>query len=38
MAVIIVEPLADLGVLAAAKALHQLKNNPILERRLFSPA
>ena len=38
MAVIIVEPLADLGVLAAAKGLHQLKNNPILERRLFSPA
>ncbi|BBY65572.1 energy-coupling factor ABC transporter permease [Mycolicibacterium helvum] len=38
MTVIIVEPLADLGVLAAAKGLHQLKNSPILERRLFSPA
>ncbi|SBS77224.1 conserved membrane hypothetical protein [uncultured Mycobacterium sp.] len=38
MAVITVEPLADLGVLAAAKGLHQLKNSPILERRLFSPA
>lgn len=36
--VIIVEPLADLGVLAAAKGLHQLRNNPILERRVFNPA
>ncbi|EHB58739.1 hypothetical protein MycrhDRAFT_1175 [Mycolicibacterium rhodesiae JS60] len=38
MAVIIVEPLADLGVPAAAKALRQMKNNPIVERRLFNPA
>ncbi|WP_445169315.1 energy-coupling factor ABC transporter permease [Mycolicibacterium sp. Dal123E01] len=38
MTVIIVEPLADLGVLAAAKVLHQLKNSPIVERRLFNPA
>lgn len=36
--VIIVEPLADLGVLAAAKGLHAVQNNPLLERRLFSPA
>lgn len=36
--VIIVEPLADLGVLAAAKGLHQLRNSPIVERRLFNPA
>lgn len=38
MLVIVVEPLADLGVLAAAKGLHQLRNSPILERRLFNPA
>ncbi len=38
MAVIIVEPLADLGVLAGAKALHQMKNSPLVERRLFNPA
>lgn len=38
MLVIIVEPLADLGVLAAAKAAHRLQNSPILERRMFNPA
>jgi hypothetical protein len=38
MTIIIVEPLADLGVLAAAKGLHQMRNNPMLERRLFNPA
>jgi ABC-type Co2+ transport system permease subunit len=38
MLVIIVEPLADLGVLAAAKGLHRVQNSPILERRLFNPA
>jgi ABC-type Co2+ transport system permease subunit len=38
MLVILVEPLADLGVLAAAKGLHQPRNSPILERRLFNPA
>jgi len=38
MTVIIVEPLADLGVLAAAKGLHQLRNSPVVERRLFNPA
>ena len=38
MLVIIIEPLADLGVLAAAKGLHGLKDNPMLERRLLSPA
>ncbi|MBJ7532883.1 energy-coupling factor ABC transporter permease [Rhodomicrobium vannielii ATCC 17100] len=35
MLVILVEPLVDLGVLAVAKALHQLKGNALLERRLF---
>lgn len=38
MVVIIVEPLADLGVLAAAKGAHRLQNSPILERRMFNPA
>ncbi|ADP71081.1 hypothetical protein Rvan_1839 [Rhodomicrobium vannielii ATCC 17100] len=35
MLVILVEPLVDLGVLAVAKALHHLKGNALLERRLF---
>lgn len=38
MAVIIVEPLADLAVLAAAKSLHQFKDSSLLERRLLNPA
>lgn len=38
LAVIVIEPLADLTVLAAAKSLDQLKNSPLLNRRLFSPA
>jgi Cobalt uptake substrate-specific transmembrane region len=38
LAVIIVEPLADLGVLATAKGLHQLKNNSLLKQHLYSPA
>ena len=44
MLVIIVEPLVDLGVLAAAKtlhslkSLHRLKGNALFERRLFEPA
>ena len=38
MTVIIIEPLADLGVLAAAKGLRQLRDSPIVERRLFNPA
>ena len=33
--VILVEPLVDLGLLAAAKALHQLHHWPLLERRLL---
>lgn len=36
--VILVEPLVDLAVLAAAKALHGLRGNPMLERRLYDPA
>ncbi|MGP4056722.1 energy-coupling factor ABC transporter permease [Mycobacterium sp. 4D054] len=36
--VIIVEPLADLGVLAGAKSLERLKNGAWLEPRLFNPA
>ena len=38
MLVIIVEPLVDLAVLAAAKALKGLRGNPLLERRLFEAA
>ncbi|MCX2930180.1 energy-coupling factor ABC transporter permease [Mycobacterium sp. CVI_P3] len=38
MTVIIVEPLADLGVLAAAKGWHRRKDSPFLERRLLNPA
>lgn len=35
MAVVILEPLVDLAVLAAAKALHQLKGSIALEKRLY---
>ncbi len=38
MLVIIVEPLVDLAVLAAAKALKGLAGHPFLERRLFEAA
>jgi hypothetical protein len=38
MTVIIVEPLADLAVLAGAKGLHHLKDSPMLEGRLLNPA
>jgi ABC-type Co2+ transport system permease subunit len=38
MLVIIVEPLADLAVLAIAKALHALRGSPFLERRLYNTA
>lgn len=38
MLVIIVEPLVDLAVLAAAKALHGLKGSAIFERRLYNAA
>jgi ABC-type Co2+ transport system permease subunit len=36
--VILVEPLIDLGVLAAAKTLHRLKGSDLLERRLYEGA
>ena len=36
--VILVEPLVDLAVLAAAKALHGMKGNAMLERRLYQTA
>lgn len=38
LTVIIVEPLADLGVLAAAKGLRRLKDSALLNARLFAPA
>ncbi|MFS8036637.1 energy-coupling factor ABC transporter permease [Xanthobacter sp. AM11] len=36
--VIVVEPLVDLAVLAAAKALNGLKGTPLFERRLYDAA
>jgi ABC-type Co2+ transport system permease subunit len=38
MTVIIVEPLIDLAVLAAAKTLHRLSATPLVQSRLYSPA
>ncbi len=38
MSVIVLEPLADLAVLAGAKALHRFRNGAWLEPRLFNPA
>lgn len=38
MLVIVVEPLVDIAVLAAAKALHGLKGSALLERRLHNAA
>ncbi len=38
MLVIIVEPLIDLAVLAAAKAIGGLRGTPVVERRLFEAA
>jgi ABC-type Co2+ transport system permease subunit len=37
MLVIIIEPLADLVVLGAAKALHRLRGSMVVENRLFDP-
>ena len=36
--VILLEPLVDLALLAAAKSMHGLKNNPLFERRLYNSA
>jgi hypothetical protein len=38
MLVIIVEPLADLAVLAIAKGIHRLRGSAIVTQRLFYPA
>ena len=38
LSVIILEPLADLAVLAGAKGLHRFRDNALLEPRLFAPA
>jgi len=37
MAVVLVEPLIDLGILALAKVLHRLKGSPVVDQRLYSP-
>lgn len=38
LSVVLVEPLADLTVLAAAKSLHRLDGSPLVTPRLFGPA
>lgn len=38
MSVIVIEPLADLAVLAGAKALHWMRGSVLLDRRLYNPA
>jgi ABC-type Co2+ transport system permease subunit len=38
LAVIVIEPLADLAILAAAKGLRQFNDSSLVERRLFNPA
>ena len=38
MTVVLVEPLIDLGLLAAAKLLHRLKGTMIVDKRLYSAA
>jgi ABC-type Co2+ transport system permease subunit len=38
LTVILVEPLLDLGILAAAKGLHHLKDNKAFHSRLYRPA
>ena len=38
MAVVVLEPLVDLGMLAAAKMMHNLKGSPVVEPRLYSAA
>ncbi|ODN69146.1 energy-coupling factor ABC transporter permease [Methylobrevis pamukkalensis] len=38
MLVVVIEPLADLAVLAAAKTLHGLKGSPVVETRLYQAA
>ncbi len=38
MAVIIIEPIADLGALAIAKAWHGLKGSSLIEERVYTPA
>ncbi len=38
MTVIILEPLVDLGVLAAAKWMHALKDTPLVNKRVYTPA
>lgn len=38
LAVILIEPLADLAVLAGAKGLRRFKDSPLVASRLFNPA
>ena len=38
MTVVLVEPLVDLGVLAAAKAMRRLQGNPLVNQRVYTAA
>jgi len=38
MAVVLIEPLADLAILAAAKSLHALRGSPLVTERLYHAA
>jgi ABC-type Co2+ transport system permease subunit len=38
MAVVLIEPLADLAILAAAKSLHALRGSPLVTQRLYHAA
>ena len=38
MAVVLIEPLADLAILAAAKSLHGLRGSPLVTQRLYHAA
>jgi hypothetical protein len=35
---VLIEPLADLAVLAAAKSLHALRGSPLVTQRLYHAA
>lgn len=38
MLVIVIEPLADLAVLAVARTIHRLRGSAFLDTRLYDPA
>jgi hypothetical protein len=38
MTVVLLEPLVDLGVLAAAKAMRRLQGSPLVNQRVYTAA